>query len=91
MKLVFSIIVLWSYGNISLLVKNSYLSIFLVDYADIFVASLLILCSTFSSLILSSIVIISFYILSKKLFMKREELSDTRVVSKTNSEYGFAV
>ena len=91
MKLVFSIIVLWSYGSISLLVKNSYLSIFLVDNADIFVASLLILHCTFSSLILSSIVIISFYILSKKLFMKREELSDARVVSKTNSEYGFGV
>ena len=33
---------------------------------------------------------ISFYILSKR-FLKREELSDARVVSITKKEYGFAV
>ena len=34
---------------------------------------------------------ISFYILSKRFFLKREELSDARVVSITNNEYGFEV
>ena len=34
---------------------------------------------------------ISFYILSEILFLKREELSDVRVVSITKKEYGFAV
>ena len=32
---------------------------------------------------------ISFYILSKGLFLKHEELSDARVVSITKTEYGF--
>ena len=58
---------------------------------DIFPASLLILYCTFSSLIISSITIISFYILSKRCFLKREKLSDTRVVSITKNEYGFTV
>ena len=40
---------------------------------------------------LSLIVLISFYILSKRFFLKREELSDARVVSLTRKEYGFAV
>ena len=34
---------------------------------------------------------IGFYILSKKLFSKRKELSDARVVSITKKEYSFAV
>ena len=34
---------------------------------------------------------ISFYILSKRFFLKREELSDARVASITKKEYGFAV
>ena len=34
---------------------------------------------------------ISFYILSKRFFLKREELSDAREVSITKKEYGFAV
>ena len=45
----------------------------------------------FSSIILSSIFMISFYILSKRFFLKREELSDARVVSITEKEHGFAV
>ena len=53
--------------------------------------SLLISYCIFSSIILSSIVIISFYIISKRFFLKHEELSDTRVVSITKKEYGFAV
>ena len=71
--------------------KNSRLSILPDDNADIadidiandnadFAASLLILYCTFSSLILSSIFMISFYTLSKIFFFKREELSDARVV-----------
>ena len=36
------------------------------------------------------IVIISFDILSKRFFLKREELSDARVVSITKNEHGFA-
>ena len=41
--------------------------------------------------ILSSIAIISFYILFSRFFLKRKELSDARVVSVTKNEYGFAV
>ena len=47
-------------------------------------------CS-FSSLILSSIVMISFYILSIRFFLKHIGLSDARVVSVTKKEYSFAV
>ena len=57
----------------------------------IIAASLLISYCSFSTLILSSIVIISFYILSKRFFLKREELTDVRVVSITKNKYGFAV
>ena len=68
-----------------------YLSIFVDDNANIFAASLLISYYSFSSLILSSIVTISFYILSKWFSLKREGLSDPRVVSITEKEYGFPV
>ena len=54
-------------------------------------ASLVISYFSFSSLILSLIVMISFYILSKRLFLKRKGLSDVRVVSITKKEYGYAV
>ena len=47
-------------------------------------------CS-FSSLILWSIVMISSYILSKKVFLKREVLSDARVAAVSKKDYGFAV
>ena len=33
----------------------------------------------------------SFYILSKGFFLKRKGLADTRVVSVSKKEYGFAV
>ena len=46
---------------------------------------------SFSSLILLSIAMISFYILSNRFFLKREGLSDVRVASITKEEYGFAV
>ena len=58
---------------------------------DIFTASLLISYFNFSLLILSSIFMIKFYILSKMFLVKHEELSDTRVLSITKRESGFAV
>ena len=61
------------------------------ENADVFAASLLIPYFTFSSLILSSTAMICFYVLFERLFLKREELSDTRVVSVTKSEHGLAV
>ena len=78
-----SIICLWLKGNISTPVRYSYLSIFPGDKPDIFAASVLILYYNFSSLIFSSIIMINFYILSKRFFLKCEELSDARVVSIT--------
>ena len=50
------------------------------DNGDIFATFLLILLY-FSSKILSSVVTISFYIHSKRFFLKREKLSDVRIVS----------
>ena len=55
-----SFILLWWDDNISLPVRRSCLSILPIDNADVFAASLLILHCTFSSVILSSIIIISF-------------------------------
>ena len=66
------------------------MSICPVDNADICTASLLISHNSFSSLILPPIVLIRFYILSKKFFMKREGLSDARVASVAKTEYDFA-
>ena len=86
-----SIICLRLEGNISSLVRYSYLSIFPDDNADIFAAFLLRSCCNFSSLILSLIVMINFYILSKRFFLKCKELPDARVVSITKKEYGFVV
>ena len=59
--------------------------------AYIFAASPLILCCSFSSQILSSIVMVSFYILSKILRLKREGLSDARAVSITKKQNSFAL
>ena len=47
-------------------------------------------CS-FSSLILSLIVMISFYILSKRFFLIHKGLSDARVASITKNQYGLGV
>ena len=47
----------------------------------LFAASLLTSYCRFSSLIIASIVMIAFYILSQIFFLKREGLSDARVVS----------
>ena len=86
-----SIYPLWSVGNISSSVRYSYLSIFPDDNADIFSASLLILNCDFSSLILSSIAVIRFYILQERFVLKREGLSDTKVASIAKKEYDLAV
>ena len=51
---------------------------------------LLISCCSFSPLTLSSIVMISFYILPKRFFPKRKGLSDARVALITKNEYGFS-
>ena len=67
-------------SNISLSVRHSYLSIFPYDRPDSLSASLLISYCSFSSLILSSVVMISFYILFKRFFLKHKGLSDVRVV-----------
>ena len=88
-NLAWSIILLWSEGNISLPVRYSYLSILLDDYVYIFYASRLMLHCNFSCLILSSVVIINFYIISKRFFLRREELSDKRLVSITKKRIWF--
>ena len=75
------IILLWSDGNISSPVRYSYLSIFPDDNVDISAASRLILYCSFPSLILPSIVMINFYTVSKRFFVKRGELSAGRVIS----------
>ena len=81
------IILLWSDKNISSPVRYSYLSILFDDNAHIFTASLLLSYCNVSS----SIVMISFYILSKRFFLKHEEWSDARVAPITKKEYGFPV
>ena len=67
-----SIIGLWLEGNISPPVKYSNLSTFQNDKTGIFAASLLTSYFSLSSLILSSIIIISFYIFSKRFFLERK-------------------
>ena len=78
-------------GNISSLIRYSYLSILPDDNADFFYDSLLISYCSFSSLFSSSIVMVSFYIFSKMFVLRRKRLSDAKVVSITKKEYGFVV
>ena len=68
-----------------------YLSILPDDNADDFAASLLISYCTFSYLILSSVFEVSFYILSKRFFLKYKVLSDVRVLSINKKEYDSEV
>ena len=71
------------YSNLLILPDNK---------ADIFYASLIISYCSFSFLFLSSVVMISFYILSKRFFLKREVLSDARAASITKKKsYSFLV
>ena len=75
-----SIICLLLKGNNSFInkaIRHSYLSIFASNNPDIFAASPLRLYCSVTSLILLSFVLISFYILSKRFFLKRKDLSDT--------------
>ena len=73
------------------MVRYSFLSILPDDNADILAASLLISNCSFSSLILSSIVMVSVHIPSERLFLKDKGLSDAKEVSITKEEYGFRV
>ena len=91
LNLACSITPLWSDGNISSSVRYSYLSFLPDDNAHIFAASLLISYCSFSSLILPSIVMISFHIFFKRYFLKGERLLDARVASITKKQNGFAV
>ena len=86
-----SITLLWSGGIISSPVRFIYLSNFPQDNADIFAVSLLISFCSFSPLILSPVVMVSFYILSTGFFLKHKGLSEAIVVWITKNEYGFAV
>ena len=61
------------------------------ENADIFAASLLISCYSFSALTLSSVVMISFHMFCKRFFLRRKGLSDARVVSITKEEHDFVV
>ena len=65
--------------------------IFLDNNANILSAFLLILHCSFPFLILSSIVMVSFYILSKRFFLKYKGKSDAKVASATKKEYGLVV
>ena len=58
---------------------------------DIFAASLKILYCRCSSLISSFIVIITLFILSQRLSLKRKESSDARGVLLNKKEYGFTI
>ena len=58
---------------------------------DIFAACLITSYCNFSSLILASILMISFYILSERFFPKHKELSDAGVTSITKTEFRFGV
>ena len=86
-----SIALLWSGVNISLLLTYSYLSVLADNNDGIPATSLVILCFIFWSLILSSTVVINYYVLSKRLYLKRKWLSNPRVVLFTKKEYDFAV
>ena len=68
-----SLTLFWPGGNISSPIRYSYLSILPDHEADIFAASLLISYCSFSYLISLSI-IITFYIPSERVFLKREGL-----------------
>ena len=86
-EIAFPIILLWLEGNIYTAVKYSILH---GDNADIFTVSVLMSYCRFSILIVSSVVMITFYILSKKLRLKCKGLSDL-LYSLAKKEYGFVV
>ena len=57
----------------------------------IFLLLLCYYCILLSSLILSTIVMIRFYLFSKRFSLKLEELSNARVESVNKNEYGFYI
>ena len=72
-------------------IRYSYLSSLYDNNADIFAAAQLISYYNFSSMILSSIVMITLYISSNRFFPRRNGISNGRVVSSTKNKYGSAV
>ena len=88
----YSTLIRWQYSSP---VKNSCLSVLSDDDVDILAASLLMSYCSFSFLILSSIVLIGFGILSKKdsFWNVKNYLMQvsTSVVPITKNKYGFAV
>ena len=78
-------ITLCSDGDISSPLRYSNLPIFLDCNADIFADSLLISYCNLSSVVLLSIIMVRFCILSKTFFLKRKDLSNARVASITKN------
>ena len=78
-------------GNISLPLRSYSLSVLPNNNADIFAASQLTLNCKFSPLIVSSFVMISFYMLSTRFLLKWKELSDARPFSIIVLKYSFVV
>ena len=77
-------------GNVYSSVKYSYSSILIHENADIFAAALLISHYSFSAKIVSSVVVITFSILSKTMHLKHGLLSAGKIVSFTKKKNGFA-
>ena len=75
----------------SLTVRYSYLSILPDDNADNLAASFSISYCGFSSQNFSSVVMISFDILSERLLLKCKGLPNVRLVSLTKKEYGLTI
>ena len=94
-NLAFYIALFWYSGSVYSPIRYSYLYVLFDINADIFTAFLLMSHSSSLSLVLSSILIISFYILSRRLFLNRKRLPDARFDARvtwiTKNEFGFAV
>ena len=73
--------------DISSPVRCLYLLILADDNVDIFATSWLMSCCSFSFVTLSSIAILSFYILSKRLRLKDKDY----LIQEYKKEYDFAV
>ena len=82
--------IIWTDGNVYSSVKYSYSSILIHENADIFAAALLISHYSFSAKIVSSVVVITFSILSKTMHLKHGLLSAGKIVSFKKKKNGFA-
>ena len=78
--------IIWTDGNVYSSVKYSYSSILIHENADIFAAALLISHYSFSAKIVSSVVVITFSILSKTMHLKHGLLSAGKIVSFTKKK-----